>query len=171
MQAFQQTRAHLLSAALIALICSTTGVNAYAASFEGQCVRVLDGDTVEVMHEGAPERIRLDGIDCPEKKQAFGQNAKAFTSTLVFNKTVEVTWTKRDRYGRLIGLVTLSDGRELNQELVKAGYAWWYKKYSANMRLSRLEQGARDSKIGLWSAAGQIPPWTYRHTKRDSSGT
>ena len=172
MRAFQRTRALIGCATLIALISSGLGLQAYAASFEGECVRVLDGDTVEVMHEGAPERVRLDGIDCPEKRQPFGQNAKLFTSSLVFNKTVEVTWTKKDRYGRLIGLVRLPDGRELNQELVRAGYAWWYKKYSADTRLSRLEQGARDSKLGLWSAQGQIiPPWTFRHAKHGSSSS
>src|SRR2546422_9117216 len=98
--------------------------------FTGKVVGVTDGDTISVMHNGRAEKIRLHGIDCPEKGQAFGQRAKQFTSTLVFGKEVTVTVQDSDKYGRTIGEVTLLDGRVLNHELVKAGLAWWYRKYA-----------------------------------------
>ena len=94
-----------------------------AADFTGRVVGVSDGDTITVLHQGKPERIRLHGIDCPEKRQAFGNRAKQFTSTLVFSKTVTVQAVDRDRYGRTVGEVLLPDGRSLNRELVRAGFA------------------------------------------------
>ncbi len=91
---------------------------------------VSDGDTITVLHNGKGERIRLHGIDCPEKRQAFGNRAKQLTSNLVFAKTVTVQVLDRDRYGRTVGEVLLPDGRSLNQELVKAGFAWWYRRHA-----------------------------------------
>ena len=91
--------------------------------FTGKVVRVSDGDTITVMHNGKGERIRLHGIDCPEKRQAFGKRAKQFTSKLVFGKTVTVQVMDRDRYGRTVGEVLLPAGRSLNRELVRAGFA------------------------------------------------
>ncbi len=84
-------------------------------------VGVADGDTITVLHNGKGERIRLHGIDCPEKRQAFGKRAKQFTSTLVFGNTVTVQVLDRDRYGRTVAEVLLPDGRSLNRELVRAG--------------------------------------------------
>ncbi len=89
--------------------------------FSGRVVGVADGDTITVLHNGKGERIRLNGIDCPEKRQAFGNRAKQFTSNLVFAKTVTVQAVDRDRYGRTVGVVLLPDGRSLNHELVRAG--------------------------------------------------
>ncbi len=91
---------------------------------------VSDGDTITVLHSGKGERIRLHGIDCPEKRQAFGNRAKQFTSKLVFAKTVTVQPVDRDRYGRTVGVVLLPDGRSLNHELVSAGLAWMYRRYT-----------------------------------------
>lgn len=70
--------------------------------FAGQVVGVTDGDTISVMHNGRAEKVRLHGIDCPEKGQAFGQRAKQFTSALVFGKEVTVTVHDSDKYGRTI---------------------------------------------------------------------
>ncbi len=78
---------------------------ALAADFTGRVVGVADGDTITVLHKGKGERIQLHGIDCPEKRQAFGKRAKQFTSTLVFGKTVTVHVLDRDRYGRTVGEV------------------------------------------------------------------
>ncbi len=72
-------------------------------------VGVSDGDTITVLHKGKPERIRLNGIDCPEKRQAFSRRAKQFTSNLVFAKTVTVQALDQDRYGRTVGVVLLPD--------------------------------------------------------------
>ncbi len=124
----------------IALVASQT----LAADFTGRVVGVSDGDTITVLHNGKGERIRLHGIDCPEKRQAFGNRAKQFTSTLVFGKTVTVQALDQDRYGRTVGVVLLPDGRSLNHELVRAGLAWMYPRYTDEQRVSQLECGRLD---------------------------
>ncbi len=136
---------------------------ALAADFTGRVVGVSDGDTITVLHNGKGERIRLHGIDCPEKRQAFGNRAKQFTSNLVFGKTVTVQVLDRDRYGRTVGVVLLPDGRSLNHELVKAGFAWWYWRYTPDDEtLAQLEREARAAKRGLWADAEPVPPWEWR---------
>ncbi len=153
---------------LLSLVACMFFANApcFAEQFTGKCVRVLDGDTIEVLHDGSPERIRLTGIDCPEKSQAFGMRAKQFTSTLVWGQNVTVSSDATDRYGRTIGEVLLPDGRDVNAELVRAGYAWWYRKYSSDQRLAQLERTARAERVGIWSAEDPLPPWEYRHQIR-----
>ncbi len=96
---------------MVFLTLSSTPFPVLALEFTGKVVSVSDGDTITVMHNGKGERIRLHGIDCPEKRQAFGKRAKQFTSNLVFAKTVTVQALDQDRYGRTVGVVLLSDGR------------------------------------------------------------
>lgn len=148
---------------LIVLSMGTSAVFAY----ETEVVGVLDGDTIDVMDKSKSMksiRIRLNGIDCPEKKQAFGMKAKEYTSQLCFGKTVNVEGFGKDRYGRIIGEITLKDGRDLNRELVRAGLAWWFKKYAAkNIELQNLEDEARKGKRGLWVDETPIAPWDFRH--------
>jgi hypothetical protein len=91
-------------------------------------VGITDGDTLSVLRDGKAAKVRLWGIDTPEKQQAFGTRARQFTSELALQQTVTVRDT--DRYGRLVGEVILSDGRSLNCELVAAGMAWWYRQYA-----------------------------------------
>jgi micrococcal nuclease len=91
------------------------------ADFIGQVVGVLDGDTIEVLHNKTTQRVRLAGIDCPEKKQPFGQRAKQETSTLSFGRNVIVHRAGKDRYGRTVGTVELTNGTSLNYELVRQG--------------------------------------------------
>lgn len=135
--------------------------------FSGKVVRVLDGDTIEVLHNMRAVRVRLSGIDCPEKRQAFGQKAKQATAVLVFGKDVTVQTFGHDKYGRTIGDVILPDGKNVNQELVRAGMCWWYRKYApGNTELAHLEADARGSKIGLWSDPNPTPPWEWRHRGR-----
>ncbi len=119
-----------------------------AADFTGRVVGVSDGDTITVLHDGKGERIRLHGIDCPEKRQAFGNRAKQFTSKLVFGETVTVEVVDRDRYGRTVAEVLLPDGRSLNRELVRAGFAWMYRRYTNDQSLSDLEEEARVAGVG-----------------------
>ena len=133
-----------------------------SVQFKGKVVGITDGDTIEVMHLGKAEKIRLAGIDCPEKKQAFGTRAKQFTSDMVFGKVVNVNVETVDRYGRTIGEVFLTNGKNLNRELVKAGFAWWYQKYSNDETLGKLEEEARRTKRGLWVDPHPIPPWEFR---------
>lgn len=135
----------------------------FASSFTGNVVGVSDGDTITVMRDGRGEKVRLHGVDSPEKSQAYGQRAKQFTSSLVFGKTVTVEIQDRDRYGRTVGTVVLPDGRSLNMELVRAGLAWWYRKYAPRAsQLRALEAEAREAKRGLWADPSPVPPWSYR---------
>ena len=134
------------------------------AAWPGKVVGVSDGDTITVLHQGKGEKIRLYGIDCPEKKQAFGKRAKQFTSDTVFGKTVEVRPVAIDRYGRTIAWIYVN-GTCLNEELLKAGLAWHYKRYSSERHLARLEDRARQQKAGLWGDPHAIPPWDFRHAK------
>ena len=110
-----------------------------------------------------PERIRLSGIDCREKGQAFGKNAKHAASTLAFAKDVTIQTHGYDKYKRTLGDVILSDGTNVNQELVKQGWCWWYRKYAPEDRvLEQLEVAAREGKRGLWQDAHPVPPWEWR---------
>jgi endonuclease YncB( thermonuclease family) len=102
--------------------------------FTVQVVAVLDGDTIEVLHSQHPERIRLSGIDCPEKGQAYGNNAKQAASALVYGKEVILQTHGLDKYGCTLADVLLPDGTNVNHTLVKDGCCWWYRKYAAGVR-------------------------------------
>ena len=139
----------------------------HAADFSGQVVRILDGDTLEVLHNHHTERIRLSGIDCPEKGQAFGHKAKEATSTLVFGKEVTLQSHGKDKYRRTIAEVLLPDGSNVNHELVKDGWCWWYRKYApGDTVLETLETEAREAKRGLWADPQPVPPWEWRKRGR-----
>ena len=134
-----------------------------AADFTGPVVSVLDGDTIEVLHNRHPERIRLSSIDCPENGQAYGKKAKQAASDLVFGKDVTVQTHGHDKYKRILGDVILPDGTYLNQELVKEGWCWWYRKYApGDTTLERLESEAREGRMGLWVDPQPVPPWEWR---------
>jgi len=135
--------------------------------FSGQVVGISDGDTLQVMHAGRAVKVRLHGIDCPEKNQAYDQRAKQFTSEHVFGKLVKVVVHDRDRYGRLVGDVYLLSGWHLNHELVSAGLAWWYEQYAPkDTQLASLQHAAQRAKRGLWRDPKAVPPWTFRKPSR-----
>ena len=133
-------------------------------------VGIKDGDTIELLRNGKTETVRLFGVDTPEKTQAYGQRARQFTSDLAFGKNVRLIVNNTDRYGRTVGTIILPDGRSLNEELVRNGYAWHYKAYSNDLKLANLESDARRYKRGLWQDANPVAPWDYRKNKR-SGGT
>ena len=146
-------------AAVFLLLCTPLE----AADLSGSVVRVLDGDTIEVLHNQHPERIRLSGIDCPEKGQAYGQKAKQAASALVFGKEVTLQTHGHDKYGRTLADVLLPDGTNVNHELVKDGWCWWYRKYApGDVELERLEKAAREANKGLWADPHPVPPWEWR---------
>jgi endonuclease YncB( thermonuclease family) len=128
------------------------------------CVGISDGDTITVITDNKKEyKIRLAHIDCPEKGQPFGNNAKKFTSDFCFGKRITVQHQgKRDRNGRVIGIVFNEAGQELNRALVEAGLAWHYKKYSDDDSYDALERQAREAKRGLWADEDPMPPWEWR---------
>lgn len=135
---------------------------AASEAFSGKVVAVKDGDTVEVMRAGKAVRVRLAEVDAPESRQPYGAQAKKFLSELVFAKTVAVAVTDTDRYGRLVGRLSLEGGVEVNRELVKAGWAWWYKQYSKDASLGRLQDEARAARRGLWADPAPVEPWLFR---------
>ncbi|MEW5980163.1 MAG: thermonuclease family protein [Acidobacteriota bacterium] len=98
-------------------------------TLRGKVVGVSDGDTITVLNEKTPIKVRLYGIDCPEKGQAFGARAKQLTSDLVFGKTVDVEPVEIDQYGRTVGIVKLENGKIVNAEILRAGFAWVYDRY------------------------------------------
>ena len=139
-----------------------------AETITGQVVGVVDGDTITVLDaEKVQHKIRLAGIDAPEKKQAFGNRSKESLSDMVFDKTVNVETEKRDRYGRQIGKV-LVDGRDVNLVQVERGMAWFYRQYqreqSPNDRklYEAAEDAAKAAKRGLWRDADPVAPWDFR---------
>ena len=142
-------------------------------AWSGKVVGVADGDTITVLHNGKGERIRLYGIDTPEKRQAFGKKAKQFTARMVYGKIVEVETKDVDRYGRTVGLVYV-DGQSLNEALIKNGYAWVYRRYCTEAFCDdwlKFERTARNVKMGLWDYPIPLPPWEFRRGKTGSSHT
>jgi endonuclease YncB( thermonuclease family) len=160
------TIAGILLAALTGFYCPYV----WAEKFNGLVVGVVDGDTIEVLQNNRAERIRLNGIDCPEKGQAYGKRAKQATSDLVFGKEVTLEPYGLDKYGRTIADVLLKDGTNVNHQLVKDGWCWWYRKYApGNVVLEKLEKDARDAKKGAWADPAPVPPWVYRKVGRGQS--
>lgn len=150
--------------AFLVLLLSSSG---WTKDFTSEVVGVLDGDTIEVLHNQLPERIRLNGIDCPEKGQAYGQKAKQAASALAFGKEATIQTHGHDKYRRTIGDVILPDGMNLNQELVKQGWCWWYRKYAPrDTVLEALESEAREAKRGIWADPHPVPPWEWRKKSR-----
>ncbi len=133
-----------------------------ADDFSSKLVAVHDGDTITVLMDRTPVKIRLFGIDCPETGQDLGSRAKAITSELAFGKVVAAHGRGSDRYARTVADVILPDGRTLNHELVRRGVAWWYRRFAPNdSTLSILEAEARSAGKGLWSQANPVPPWEW----------
>ncbi|MCS6291698.1 MAG: thermonuclease family protein [Nitrospira sp.] len=134
-----------------------------ADEFISEVIGILDGDTIDVLHNHQTKRIRLNGIDCPEKGQAYGQKAKHAASDLVFGKEVTIQTHGYDKYKRTIGDVFLPDGTNVNHTLVKDGWCWWYRKYaSRDVMLEGLEVEARKARRGLWADPQPVPPWEWR---------
>ena len=145
---------------------------ALADALSGRVVRVTDGDTIVVLDaSNTQHKIRLQGIDAPERGQTFGTKSKEHLSDLVAGKTVAVDYSKRDRYQRIVGKVLL-DGKDMNLVQVQDGMAWHYKKYKDEqttddrIAYSDAELDARRHKRGLWVDGNPIPPWEYRKAKR-----
>lgn len=157
--------------AVICAVALLMALQAHAAAIEGRVVRVADGDTITVLDaDKVQHKIRLSGIDAPEKKQPFGQRAKQSLSDLVFSKAVQVETTKRDRYGREIGKV-LVDGVDANLMQVQLGFAWHYKAYEREQpaidrkAYADAESDARAARRGLWVDVAARPPWEFRRIK------
>ena len=134
---------------------------------DGKVVKVADGDTFTLLNpQNQQVRIRLHGIDAPEKGQDFGSVARQNLSSLVFGKTVRVQEMDVDRYGRTIAIVYTQDGICINEAMLKAGLAWHYKAYDDNAKWAAMENTARAQKQGIWSQPRPTPPWDWRKAQR-----
>jgi endonuclease YncB( thermonuclease family) len=132
---------------------------------KGRVIAIKDGDTIDILFDGKPLTIRLAHVDCPElkKRQPYGQAAKKFTSDMCFGQIVTaINEGKFDRYKRLISVVLNEKNENINKELLKAGLAWHFKKYSSDLSYANLELNARENKIGIWSDKNVIAPWNWR---------
>lgn len=137
------------------------------AALTGFVVGVADGDTLTVLDVAKRQhRIRLAGVDAPEKAQAFGTRSSQSLSELCYGKQAKVFDTTEDRYGRTVGTV-ICDGVDANAAQVERGMAWVYRQYAPrNSPLYRLESRARDERIGLWRDAKPVEPWLFRRASR-----
>lgn len=136
-------------------------------AWPGQIVSITDGDTLKILHEGQQVKVRLYGIDAPEKKQAFGQAAKSQLQVLVTGKQIDIDPVDIDRYGRTVGIVR-ADGAVINGEMVKSGYAWVYEQYCSRSECRdwKAEQAqAVTARWGLWQDPAPTPPWEWRRKK------
>ncbi len=134
-------------------------------TFSGDVVRILDGDTVEVLDAGKrTHRVRLANIDAPERRQAFGEVSRQTLATMAYRQQVEVLDQGGDQYGRRIGVLTVN-GRNLNAAMVAQGMAWVYTRYNTDRTLPALEQRARADQIGLWADKNPTPPWEFRRAR------
>lgn len=133
---------------------------------KGKVISIKDGDTVVVLLAGNTQQtLRLAEVDCPENSQAFGKNAKAYTSSQVFGKTVTFYMVGKDRYGRSVAGVFYDNDKYLSREIVKAGFGWWYFKASKNTELQKLQDEAKQKKLGLWADRNPVSPWDFRKAK------
>ena len=163
--------AGLVLPVLVAVVGQSAAI---AASLSGKVVGVSDGDTITVVDANrAQSRVRLAGIDAPERGQAFGQRSRQHLARLCFGREVLVEWNKRDRWGRLIGKV-LVDGKDVGLLQVEAGLAWHYKDFQGEQTpadralYAEAEERAREKGVGLWIDKAPIPPWTHRKSRRDA---
>ena len=149
------------------MVAAAVAAVAGAATLEGRVVKVADGDTITVLDAAKVQhKVRLDKIDAPEKKQAFGNAARKHLASFVADKSVKVDWSKKDRYGRVLGTVRGEGGEDLNLRMVKDGYAWHYKHYDQTPAYAEAEREARTAKRGLWQEKNPVPPWEFRRQNR-----
>lgn len=127
----------------------------------GRVVAIHDGDSLTLLVDRVQHRIRLNGIDAPERGQAWNQRARQALADLCFGQQAEVILQGTDRYGRELGDVYVGD-LFVNAQMVRVGMAWHYKQYSKDETLAALEEEAREAKRGLWADPSPMPPWDYR---------
>ena len=155
-----------------ALALASAPARAQSSPLEGRVIAVADGDTVTVLDaQQRRHRVRLLGIDAPERAQPWGAESGAYLEAKVMQQDVQVAFAKTDRHGRLIGTVRLQ-GLDVNLQLLRAGLAWHHKPYAADQwllerwRYARAERQAQREQRGLWADPAPTPPWEFRQQQR-----
>ena len=144
-------------------MCCLVACNRAEEGLIGHVVKVSDGDTITVLDSSKTQhKIRLQGIDAPEKSQAYGDAAQRYLAGLVAGQEVRVAWNKRDKYNRILGTVYIKRA-EVNLAMLRAGYAWHYKKFDSTPAYAQAESEARAARRGLWAGLDPIPPEQFRH--------
>ncbi|WP_297407397.1 thermonuclease family protein [uncultured Cetobacterium sp.] len=139
---------------------------ALGKNISGKVIKVADGDTITILDKGKKVRVRFYGIDAPEKKQEYGLKSFNILKKLVNKKEVTVHIKDKDQYGRVVGIVYLSD-KNINLYMLKSGNAWWYKRYAKNEYKFRLAvKEAQKKDLGLWKEKNPTPPWIFRKNNR-----
>lgn len=168
------TSAAIQRAALLAITLLVVPLVARADEWQGTIVAIADGDTLTLLGSGRQmRRIRLDGIDAPERTQPYGQRARQSLAALAHGRRATADCEKSDRYGRAVCRVTV-DGIDVGLEQVRRGLAWHYLRYaheqspSARAAYAQAEAQAKRDRSGLWSAQEPTPPWDYRRAARGS---
>lgn len=158
---------YLFIAFLLLPGCYSRPKNVESEELKGKVIKIVDGDTYDILLDNrATLRIRMEGIDAPEKGMAFYKVAKDYLAQLCFGKEVRLVKTKTDKYGRTIAKTFIDDRRELGLLMVEAGYAWHFKKYSSDLKLADAEIRARAAQVGLWADKTPVAPWNWRRGRR-----
>lgn len=131
--------------------------------YEAKVTKIIDGDTIAVLYQNKEQRVRIYGIDAPERGQPYSNKAKKYLISKIANKSVEVVYKDNDRYGRIIAKILLNN-EDIGKDLVKNGYAWAYRHFSKDY-ISE-EEFAKSNKIGLWQDDNPVNPYLYRKSKR-----
>lgn len=137
----------------------------FTQEYSGTILRVIDGDTFVFQTETGNLKVRMFGIDAPEKSQEFGQESKAFLERYN-HKAGNLKKTGIDKYGRILGILFI-DKVNVNLESVKLGFAWDYRYYNKDNAFAQAEKEAKEKRLGLWKYPNPTPPWNYRKTHKD----
>ena len=147
----------------VVAVALAAGYGVRGERFEGIGVRIVDGDTVAFQGDGREVIVRLWGVDAPEMDQTYGVMSKGILGDMCIGETVQVLVKDVDRYRRRVCVVTLPDGRDVGEEMVRVGAAWWSSKYAPREEALRvLHIAARDGKLGLWGYPPCVEPAAFR---------
>ena len=157
---------YLLFLSLFIIGCYAKNDTANKATQYGKVIKIVDGDTYDILLENQiTERIRMEGIDAPERGMPFYKVSKDYLGQLCFGKTIKIVQTNIDRYGRTVARSYINDN-ELGLLMIQAGYAWHFKKYSHDLVLAEAETSAKNSQRGLWADQSPVAPWEWRKKVR-----
>lgn len=155
--------------------CNDTSKSSTKETFDaitGKVIKIIDGDTYDILLNGNETvRIRMEGIDAPERGMPYFNVSKKYLSSLCFGQQISLDILDTDSHGRVLAYSYLADGRELSEEMIKAGLAWHFKRYNDDANLANLEIKARENKLGLWKDENPYPPWEIRTYHRNGIST